>query len=464
MTTAQGTGLKGKRQGDWRQWQPPLFLQQYWVVRLRWLAGFAVVALGVLNWREVGWFAGTGVGVMALGGAILGYNVGLWGLMWRRRAVRWKRWQLQALAWVQMVLDLACLTVLTVWTGGFASPVLGFYVFHMVFASLLLPRVMAYAVAALAVAGATAALYVTGQWPASGDRVAAAGAVGWGLALLGTVHFANHIVRHLRQQRRRVVRQNRRIKAMARRLHEQREMMAHHEKMVAMGQMAAGVAHEVANPLASMDGLLQLMERRPERIRPDAVARLREQVARINQIVRQMTAFARPGEGQWEKETLNNVAMRALEVVRFDPRLKKVEVEHDLAVDMPAVSMLPAAMEQVVINLVINALDALEGVSSPRLTIRTVRDERSCMLEVKDNGSGISEADAKRVFEPFFTTKPVGKGTGLGLSISYALVRKHGGEIRLVSSPGSGATFQITLPLARAATTWREGAQQGLMG
>ena len=191
---------------------------------------------------------------------------------------------LLALACTQMLLDLTCLTVLTVLSGGISSPVRGFFIFHMVFASLLLPRLLAYGGARPALLLMTAGLWVTGQWP--GRAYESANLLAWVAMLMVTVWLANGITRRLRKQRRASSKQNRRIHQMSDELRRQQQALIQHEKMAVAGRMAAGVAHEIANPLASMDGLLQLIERRPDRPRPEAIATLREQVARISQIVR----------------------------------------------------------------------------------------------------------------------------------------------------------------------------------
>jgi two-component system NtrC family sensor kinase len=163
-----------------------------------------------------------------------------------------------------------------------------------------------------------------------------------------------------------------------------------------------------------------------------------------------MTTFAHPGEGRWQLTNLNDVVSRVLEVVRFDPRYRGVRVERQLAADLPPVHMMTDAIQQVMLNLFINALDAIEGAKDPTLTIRTESDGRFCAITIADNGTGISAENQKHIFEPFFTTKPVGKGTGLGLSISYSLVRKHGGDIQVASPPGQGARFTVRLPLGRS--------------
>jgi signal transduction histidine kinase len=126
-----------------------------------------------------------------------------------------------------------------------------------------------------------------------------------------------------------------------------------------------------------------------------------------------------------------------------------VKVEMTLAPDVGLVPVFPQALEQVLLNLMINALDAMADVGEPRLTIRTEYRAGQCLIEVGDNGHGIRPEHLRRLFEPFFTTKPPGKGTGLGLSISYSLVRKMGGEITVTSELGQGSTFSVRLPAPR---------------
>jgi len=234
--------------------------------------------------------------------------------------------------------------------------------------------------------------------------------------------------------------------------------MIQHEKMVAMGQMAAGVTHEIANPLSSMDSLLQLLQRKPEKLRPEAVQTLREQIARINQIIQQMKTFAHPTDAQQQTADLNEIVEQSLHMVRFDARLKNVTIVRDLSPNAGSLRLLPQALQQVMVNLIINALDAMVQTPEPRLGIRTARHEGCCIVEVDDNGIGISPEHMGRLFEPFFTTKPVGKGTGLGLSISYSLIQKQGGSISVRSHVGSGTSFTIRLPLQDGRSRDREAS------
>jgi signal transduction histidine kinase len=435
-----------------------LSAQLAWFARLRWLAGASVILAAAIDLAWLGWLEHAAA-ILGLGLGIVGYNVVLvLALRWIVRLEEGKhRWLIRH-AWFQIVLDLACLTLLVVWSRGLYSPLIGFYVFHMVFASLLLPRRMGYAGTAVAGSLLAAGLVLTEQWPAHEREVLML--VGLLLTLVLTVYLVNTLTASLRQQRRRLILQNRRIRAITGQLRRQQQAMIQHEKMVAMGHMVAGITHEIANPLASMDSLLQLIQRKPERMNEKTLATLREQVARVHRIVQEMKQFARPADGQLQTVPLNDAVQQALEVLRYDKRLGRVEVRQELSPTVGSITLLPQALEQVLINLIQNALDAMEPVQGeeqgtsarPALTVRTERREGWCIVEVSDTGHGIPPEHIERLFEPFFTTKPVGHGTGLGLSISYSLVQKLGGSISVRSRVGEGTTFTIRLPAARTPT------------
>ena len=434
----------------------PLFKQLRWFITLRWVA-VSTLIVGAVVERQSGWFGGRDEAFLAVAAAILVYNVAMSLALPRVR----RRGFLRALAWAQLLLDMLALTALVIWTGGVRSPLIAFFVFHMVFASLLLPQVFAYASAIAASALIAAGLAVTDHWP--DNRVDTLNLAGMLITLVLTVMLTNRITRDLRAHRRRLTRQNRRIKAMSDQLRRQQQAFVQHEKMVAMGRMAAGVTHEICNPLASIDSLLQLAQRRPERMQPQSIQTLREQVQRINQIIQQMKTFAHPTEMQTQTLPLNDLLEQALAMVRFDPRLKNVELRREFDSAAGSVVVLPQAFQQVLVNLIVNALDAMAQTESPVLTLRTHRREGWCVVDVIDNGHGIEPRQLSRLFEPFFTTKPVGKGTGLGLSISYSLMQKQGGSISVRSQPGHGATFTLRLPAVPCSSRRREtlGARIG---
>lgn len=422
----------------------PLSAQLEWFIQLRWIAAIVAILGGAADERWIK-FAPNGRNILWLGVAILVYNLAVHRTLKAIGTRRRRKPALLLLAWAQLLLDFAALTLLVIWTGGLHSPLVGFFVFHMVFASLLLPAAMAYASAAAATVILGAGLWLAGQLPQdSHDSVFALAQV---CVLFLVVFMVNRITRSVQQQQNRLRAQNRRIKKISSQLRRQQRAMIQQEKMVALGQMAAGVTHEIANPLASMDSLLQLLQRKPDKLRPDAIATLREQAARISNIIRQMKAFSHPIESSEQALPLNEVIERALQMLRFDPRMRRVEVCRELSADVGSLPVLPQAMEQVLLNLIINALDAMADVPQPRLTIHTERRDGQCVIELSDNGHGIRPEHMKRLFEPFFTTKPIGKGTGLGLSISYSLVRRQHGNIWARSEPGKGTTFAIHLPL-----------------
>ncbi len=415
-----------------------------WMVRLRWAAGGAIVAGVLLERHWLGWYDLPSA-LLAVGLLVLAYNA-VFFLILARQAVRPGRGRV--LAYLQIALDLACLMVLVVHTGALASPLLGLSFLHMVFASLLLTRAAAYAGAAGAMLLMVLALMLAGPWPLGHGQTLQL--VGWSLALVLTVYLANHLTASLRRHRRRLIVRNRRIRHLLRRLQEQQLAMVQHEKAAAMGRMAAGLAHEIANPLASMDSVLQLMQRSGQPLSGERIATLREQVDRIKRTLRQVTDFAHPTEYEWRSVGLNDLMESGLQMVRFDHRLRRIQLQIEQAPDNPSVHVQPHAVQQALTNILLNAIDALAEVPDPTLTVRAAMQGRRPIIEVIDNGPGIPEAHSRDIFDPFFTTKPVGKGTGLGLAISRTLLEDQGGDIQWQQTPGGGATFAVILPRQRA--------------
>ncbi|MCI0652607.1 MAG: protoglobin domain-containing protein [Planctomycetes bacterium] len=235
------------------------------------------------------------------------------------------------------------------------------------------------------------------------------------------------------------------------------EQMVQQEKLAAAGLLAAGVAHEIGNPLASISSVAQTLKRKvTDSYVTEKIDLIGMHIDRISSIVRQMADFSRPPRVEWRPCNVNVLVQDALNILRFDHRAKRVRLDLRLADDPPTLHAVEDQISQVFINIVLNALDALEQVPADRtptliVATRLGQSDLGLTLEVviEDNGPGIPDALVPRIFEPFFTTKDVGRGTGLGLAVSYRIVREHGGRIRVEGRPGMGARFTVELPFER---------------
>ena len=224
--------------------------------------------------------------------------------------------------------------------------------------------------------------------------------------------------------------------------------LAHTEKMAALGQLVSGVAHEVNNPLSAIIGFTDLLLENPElpEFAREELGVILQEAERTRLIVQNMLRFAREVPPQREPVQINLVLREALKLRSYGLANRNVEIVERLAEDLPVVVADPHQLQQVFLNLLNNAFDAIEPMRRRgRIEVETV--SRAGLVEIyfRDNGPGISNPD--RIFEPFFTTKPVGKGTGLGLSICYGIVHAHTGEILCQNNAGAeGCTFLIRLP------------------
>ena len=228
------------------------------------------------------------------------------------------------------------------------------------------------------------------------------------------------------------------------------------EKMATIGMLAAGVAHEVNNPLAGIQGFAQGILRRLPRVQEavdeelandfqEYTETILQECNRCQEIVRTLLTFSRPRESAFCSLSMNNLIRDTLKVLQH--RIKRHQgllLQEDLEPELPLVCGDEPHLKQVILNLLTNALDAIgeEGV----ITIRTSSTENQVALCVEDTGEGIPEEHLDKLFEPFFTTKPVGRGTGIGLSTCYTIVHNHGGEISVKSAPEKGSRFCVVLP------------------
>jgi two-component system NtrC family sensor kinase len=261
--------------------------------------------------------------------------------------------------------------------------------------------------------------------------------------------------------------------------------LVQHEKLASLGQMVAGVAHEINNPLAfvinntavlqrdlrGLTGLLAMYGEGDECLKdrcPELMGRIaefseqvdiaytisnlqemlnrsREGLKRIQQIVRDLRDFARLDESDLHEVDLNAGVQSTVNIILGHAKKKQVKIETQFDAALPPVACQPAKVNQVVMNLLSNAIDASN--ENGRVVVRTAAADGCARIEVEDEGSGIPPEVRERIFDPFFTTKPVGEGTGLGLSISYGIVNDHGGTIEVDSTPGKGSRFTVSLPI-----------------
>jgi two-component system NtrC family sensor kinase len=241
------------------------------------------------------------------------------------------------------------------------------------------------------------------------------------------------------------------LRAAHQNLERSQEQLIHSEKLSALGQLVAGVAHELNNPLSAVLGNAYLAE---SKVTDPLVLRhitgIREGAERAAQIVRNLLQFARKLSSSREDIDVGQLVERVLTLVANAGVTQDITVVRDLAPGLPSTAGDPGQIQQVLLNLVTNAFQAMED-SGGRLTVRSRLSVAGLRIEVEDTGPGVPPEIRTRIFDPFFTTKPVGKGTGLGLSVAHGIVAAHEGRVWVEEGPGGGARFVIDLPL-RVAT------------
>ena len=222
------------------------------------------------------------------------------------------------------------------------------------------------------------------------------------------------------------------------------------EKMAAVGQLVSGIAHELNNPLTSIMGYGQLLLGHGlNAAQFSEASKVFHEAERARRIVKNLLYFARENEPERMRVDLNEIVERTLALRSYELKVEDILIERDLAPDLPQTMADPYQLQQVVLNLLVNAEQALlhdRGRGRVRVRTRTAEGNRIA-FEVSDDGPGIPREILSRVFDPFFTTKPSGLGTGLGLSIVYGIVKQHDGEVTVENQPGGGARFVVELPV-----------------
>ena len=373
-----------------------------------------------------------------------------------------------ALAIVNPVVDITAVTVLLFGYGLWGSPVLAVKspIFLAYFAILAArpvassTRITAFA-SALATAEYLAVVIFfvsSGRVSITGDPVQAVSSPDVSFLDQGArvllLLVAGAITTYASAWHERLLR--RALNAQVRQAEEQRGLdsrLRDADKLAALGTLAASVAHEVANPLSSIAALADLMHQTATdaRLRGDAQT-IGQEARRTERVIRELIQVARPRAPEWGLVSLETITERALSLLRLVLRDADISVQTRFDHEAPPVHGDEGRLEQVVLNLVINASHALEQGARPRtIRIATKADNGGVRYIVEDTGSGLSPEVLPRIFERFFTTKPAGKGTGLGLWIVRQIVEEHGGRIKASNTPEGGARFDIHLPGASSA-------------
>lgn len=223
------------------------------------------------------------------------------------------------------------------------------------------------------------------------------------------------------------------------------------EKLSSLGQMAASIAHEVNNPLAGVLTYTQLMEKKisngtlSEDIAQDYLSKMERELIRSTKLIRSLLDFARQSPPSMNMLSINSVITKSLEIASHSAKLQHIEVVQELDPDIPNIMADFDQLQQVFMNLILNAIQAMPDAGT--LTLQTFSRDNSVYAEVRDTGCGIPEENMSSLFTPFFTTKDENKGVGLGLAVAHGMVENHQGKIEVESTPGKGTTFTVILPV-----------------
>lgn len=235
-----------------------------------------------------------------------------------------------------------------------------------------------------------------------------------------------------------------RIAERTRELQETQAHLLHQEKMAAFGLLAAGIAHEVGNPLTSISSLVQMLQRRDcDEYTREKLALVLGQLQRIQTTLRELVNFSRPASGVRARVSLGDILEEALNIAKYYKRTQGRILEPRVPADLPALHGVRDQLVQAFLNLVLNAIDATE--KGGRVELTAEQRDGDIVVAIRDDGSGIAPEHAARLFQPYFTTKK--QGTGLGLFVTQKLIADHGGAVDFESRPGAGTVFRVRLPL-----------------
>jgi len=228
--------------------------------------------------------------------------------------------------------------------------------------------------------------------------------------------------------------------------------LVHTQKMESIGTLAAGIAHEVGNPLASISALVQVAQRSTDDpFVNEKLSLVKSQITRISKIIRDLVDFSRPSNYELQLTDINLIINEAVEITKVGTKAKDIEFIKELSDKIPLLPLVSDQIQQVFVNILLNAVDAIsekeEMSKNEFIRVTSSSDDDHVTIVFTDTGKGIKEDNLQKIFEPFFTTKKEGRGTGLGLWVSYGIVKSFQGEIKLKSELNKGTSFIISLPI-----------------
>ena len=339
---------------------------------------------------------------------------------------------------------------------GLDSPFRYYYLLSLICAAIRHPPAVTYATCALHVAS-YALLYVAR--PARGADGDATLTLLLTLIMLGWVTWASNgmalllkrVGNHL-EELNAALRENQaqleeHIAERTRQLQEAQAHLLHQEKMAAFGLLAAGIAHEVGNPLTGISSLVQMLQKRDcDGYTAEKLALVNGQLLRIQNTLRELVNFSRPASRERGRFALDDVVEEALSIAKYYKDTSRRRITADVPADLPPLHGVRDQFVQAVLNLVLNAVDAT--VKGGHIAVRAVATDGQLVITVRDDGHGIAADNAARLFQPYFTTKK--QGTGLGLFVTRKLIADHGGAVECVSQPGAGTEFRMQVPVGAA--------------
>jgi signal transduction histidine kinase len=400
----------------------------------------------------------------------------------RRKAITYSNFHI--------ILDLITITFLIHFTGGIENPFIFYFVFHAIAASISLPYRTTYALATLALA---LVLLVVGleyagwihhynlQGFADPDLYRKASyilpvMVAFSTVLYGATYLTTAISGQLKKRQREVVQLGnellekktaevarekeiqetlskayQELSQSLQQLKESQEQLIQAEKLTSLGQLAASIAHEVNNPLSGVLVYTQLLEKKmkgdslSKEVALEYLAKMEAELNRSTKLISNLLDFARQSPPAFQQIDINEVINRSFDLAANTAKMQQVEVIKELEPSLPDITGDFDQLQQVFTNLILNAIQAMQG--GGKLNLRTSLDKDYLRIEVSDTGYGISPENMHKLFTPFFTTTPAVKGIGLGLAVSYGIIQRHHGRIEVQSKEREGTTFTVYLPL-----------------